>query len=268
MAYGGDTNFEMITSAVLTQTVNQDATTTKVVSSANPSDSGQPVTFTATLTAASPGSGTPTGSVEFYDGSTDLGPGTLNGSGIATFTTSTLSVGTHAITGVYSGDINFTTSTSSAVKQKVNQASTTSALASSADPPTSGQAVTATVSVSSSGSGTPTGSVTFYDGSTSLGTGNVSGGIAAFTTSSLSVGTDSTKAAYGGDTNVKTSTSSGLTQMVNSSSQAVTLAEPSNPVDEALAALQDEEPTTALIETLAMEQVSSQNRSQQSKMKS
>ena len=256
---------------VLTQTVNQDATTTKLVSSANPSVFGQSVTFTATVSAASPGSGTPTGTVDILRrNAPTLGPGTLGATGTATFTTSTLSVGTHAITGVCSGDINFTTSTSSAVNQKVSQASTTTALAASANPSTSGQAVTftATVSDTSPGSGTPTGSVTFYDGSTSLGTGNVSGGIAAFTTSSPSVGTHSIKAVYGGDTNFKTSTSSVLTQIVNSSAQVVTLAEPSNPVDQALAALEDEEPTTALIESLAMEQVSSQSRSQQSRMQS
>ena len=83
------------------------------------------MTFTATVTAASPGSGTPTGSVTFYDGTTILGTGSLRGSGTATFTTSSLAVGTHAITAVYGGDANFTTSTSSAVNQGVNQATTT-----------------------------------------------------------------------------------------------------------------------------------------------
>jgi len=207
--YSGDTTYAPSTSAVLTQTVNQDATKTRLTSSAKPSVYGQSVTFTATVTAASPGSGTPTGSVEFYDGSTDLGPGTFDGTGTATFATSTLSVGAHSITGVYSGDTNFTTSTSAVVNQRVNQARTTTTLASSVNPSTFGQAVTftATISVSSPGSGTPTGTVTFYDGSNSLGTGSVSGGIATFATSSLSVRTHSIKAVYGGDSNFKTSTS-------------------------------------------------------------
>ena len=119
--YGGDTNFVTSTSAVLTQTVNQDATTTKVTSSANPSVYGQSVTFTATVTAAAPGSGTPTGTVDFYDGTTALGTGTLGSTGTATFTTSAFAVGTNAITAVYSGDANFTTSTSSTLNQTVTQ---------------------------------------------------------------------------------------------------------------------------------------------------
>src|SRR5208282_672541 len=135
-------------------------------------------------------------------------------------TTSSLPVGTDAITGVYSGDNNFNTSTSSTLNQKVNQAGNAIALASSANPSTSGQTVTftATISVSSPGSGTPTGTVTFYNGSATLGTGSMSGGIATFSVSSLSVGTHSIKAIYSGDTNFKTSTSAILTQIVQSSS--------------------------------------------------
>jgi len=258
--YGGDTNFVTTTSAVLTQTVNQDSTTTKVSSSANPSVYGQSVTFTATVKAASPGSGTPTGSVEFYDGSTDLGSGTLDGTSTATFTVSTLSIGTHSITGIYSGNGNFTTSTSSAVSQKVNQASTTTALASSANPSTSGQAVTftATISVSSPGSGTPTGTVTFYNGSTSIGTGSVSGGVATFTISSLSVGTHSIKAVYSGDTNFKTSSSSVLTQVVQSSSDAISSASMNQVVDQVIGILStnDVQLTGSLVHDLALEQVS------------
>jgi Bacterial Ig-like domain (group 3) len=177
---------------------------------------------------------------------------------------STLSVGSHSITGVYSGDPNFTTSTSSTLTQTVKQSSTTTSVFSSVNPSTAGQAVTftATISVSSPGSGTPTGTVSFYDGSSSIGTGSVSGGVATFTTSSLSMGTHSIKAVYSGDTNFKTSTSTALTQVVNSSAPTVLLAGSSNPVDHALSALQNEEPTSALIENLAMELVSSQAQSQ------
>jgi hypothetical protein len=264
VSYGGDTNFLTSTSSALNQVVNQDATRTRVTSSANPSVFGQSVTFTATATAAAPGSGTPTGRVEFYDGSTDLGPGTLDGTGTATFTASSLSVATHSITGVYSGDTNFTTSTSSAINQKVNQASTTTALASSANPSTSGQSVTftATISVTSPGSGTPTGTVTFYDGSTSIGTGTVSAGVATFSTSSLSVGTHSIKAIYGGDTNFKTSTSAVLRQVVNKASSPSSLDAALHPVDVALAALPGDTDLASLIESLAFEQVSARAQDQ------
>jgi hypothetical protein len=99
--------------------VSQASTTTTLTSSANPSASGQSVTFTATVAAVSPGGGTPTGTVNFRDGTTNIGSGTLNTSDVATFSTSTLAVGTHSITAVYAGDTNFQTSTSSAVSQVV-----------------------------------------------------------------------------------------------------------------------------------------------------
>ena len=81
----------------------KDATSTALSSSANPASYGQAVTFTATVS----GAGNPTGTVTFQDGGTTLGTATLNGSGVATYTTGafTLSVGTHSITAVYGGDI-------------------------------------------------------------------------------------------------------------------------------------------------------------------
>jgi len=81
--------------------------------------SGQSVTFTATVTAKSPGAGTPTGTVTFKDGPSTLGTGTLNGSGQAMFTISTLAVGSHSITASYGGDANFNGSTSSKLTQTV-----------------------------------------------------------------------------------------------------------------------------------------------------
>jgi Big-like domain-containing protein len=103
--------------------VSQTSTTTSLTWSANPSVFGQSVTFTATVAAVSPGSGTPTGTVNFLDGTTTIGTGiALNSSGVATFSTSTLTVSGSplSITAVYSGDTNFTTSTSNAVSQVVN----------------------------------------------------------------------------------------------------------------------------------------------------
>jgi hypothetical protein len=98
--------------------VNRDATSTSLVSSANPSVYGQQVTFTATVAASPPGSGTPTGPVTFLDGSTPLGTGNLS-NGVATLSTSSLAAGAHAITAVYGGDANFLTSTSNTVNQTV-----------------------------------------------------------------------------------------------------------------------------------------------------
>ena len=93
--------------------MNQAGTTSVVTSATNPSVFGQSVTFTATVTAVAPGSGTPTGSITFLDGSTTLGTATLSG-GKATFKTTALAAGPHTITVSYSGDGNFVTSTSGA----------------------------------------------------------------------------------------------------------------------------------------------------------
>ena len=105
------------------------------------------MTFTATIGVVMPGAGTPTGSVTFMDGSTTLGTGTLNGTGTASFTTSDLAIGSHAITAVYGGDGNFTTSSSNAASQIVNQASTTTTLAASPSSMTYGQSVTFTATI-------------------------------------------------------------------------------------------------------------------------
>ncbi len=100
-------------------------TTTVLTSSDATSVYGESVTFTATVAGTPPGTGTPTGTITFYDGPTDLGTGTLDGSGEATYSTSALSLGSHSITASYGGDANFLTSVSSAMTQTVGQATPT-----------------------------------------------------------------------------------------------------------------------------------------------
>lgn len=95
-------------------------TTTALSSSPNPSQSGQAVTFTAVV-ASTFGTQPDGETVSFMKGKTVLGTGTLSG-GSATFTTSTLKVGTTSVTAVYGGDSNFAGSTSKAVKQLVKKA--------------------------------------------------------------------------------------------------------------------------------------------------
>ncbi len=196
--------------------------TTAVTSSADPSLFGQAVTFTATVTINSPGSNAvanPTGVATFYDGGVSIGQGTLSGMApdIATFTTSTLSAGTHAITAAYTSGNFAAGPTSAVIIQTVSQASTITSVVSSADPSVSGQPVTftATVSVNSAGSNTPanpTGNVTFYDHGVAIGKGTLTGtrpDTATFTTSTLSVGTHPITANYVGGTNFAGSASIG-----------------------------------------------------------
>ena len=93
------------------------ATTTTVTqtSGANPSERGSSVTFTATVTGASP-----SGTVTFYDNTTVIGSGTLNGSGQASLAISSLAPGVRMIIARYAGDVNNAPSASAAFQQTVN----------------------------------------------------------------------------------------------------------------------------------------------------
>jgi hypothetical protein len=212
-SYGGDGNFNGSAGSLTgnPQVVNKANTTTAVISSQNPAIVGQPVTFTATVSAAAPGAGTPTGTVTFLDGGSPIGTGTLSG-GVATFTTSALAVGNHTTTTSYGGDGNFNGSTGSlnTNPQVINKTGTTTAVTSSQNSSALGQAVTftATVTVVPPGAGTPTGTVTFLDGGSSIGTGTLSGGVAAFTTSALAAGNHNITTTYPGDASFAGSTGS------------------------------------------------------------
>ncbi len=200
-----------------------------VTSNANPSVQGQAVTFTATVTGAD--GGTPTGEVSFYADGALLGTLSLD-NGTATFTTSTLSVGQHAITAVYGGDSVYTGSTGG-MEQTVNgdggsggggtggdgsgqgsgsgsnQGGSTSTFLSGPSGVPLGQPATFTVIVE--GSSTPTGTVSFYDNGALLGSATLEAdGSATFTTSDLTFGDNVITAVYGGDANFDGSTSQPL----------------------------------------------------------
>jgi hypothetical protein len=222
--WGGDSNYQGSVSPAVTEVINagvRTASTTQLSSNVSPSSVfGQSVTFTATVSGSG---GTPTGTVTFLNGSTTLGTGTLSG-GTATFTTSTLAPGSYSISAAYGGDGSFLNSTSNAVAQTVNQASANVALSSSLNPSTAGQSVTftAVVAAVAPGAGTPTGSVTFFDGNSSIGSAMLSGGTSTFSTASLPVGSDAITAVYGGDINFATQTSPALTQTVTTPQQGAT----------------------------------------------
>ena len=159
---------------------------------------GQAVTLKATVAIKTPGAGTVTGSVDFYDGSVAggnlLGSGLIN-AGIATASASNLAVGSHTIIAVYSGDANNATSTSTGVAQAIVAAPTSVTLTSTAAPSVFGQSVTfnAAVHVSALSTASPDGlTVSFYNivGTTNvlMGTGAVVAGVASFPVSTLTVG--------------------------------------------------------------------------------
>jgi hypothetical protein len=208
-AYGGDTNYSGSTSSAVTQTVAGDPgeTATTLTSSLNPSAYAQSVTFTATI---GPSSGA-TGTVTFMDGGSALGSSTLNASGVASFSISSLAVGVHAITAQYGGDASHNGSSSAVLTQTVNRVTTTTTVTSDSNPVKAGRTVTFTATVSSS---IATGTVQFLDGSTSLGSVSLSSGKAALATSALAVGKHNISAIYSGDSLFAGSQSAVFTQSV------------------------------------------------------
>ena len=112
----------------------------------------------------------------FLNGSKALGMGTLNtANGVtrATLSANGLAVGSHTIMASYGGDANFTASVTSGLTQIVQRDATTSVIAASVNPSVCGQAVTLTATVTASipGLAAPSGTVTFTDGGTLLGSG-------------------------------------------------------------------------------------------------
>jgi hypothetical protein len=188
-------------------------TTTTLTVSPNPALQGATVTLTATVASSA---GIPTGTVTFSDSGTTLGTGTLS-SGVATYSTTSLSTGSHNLAATYSGASGFSGSSSQAVSTTVTAPqNTTTTLIATPNPVVAGNTVTLKANTTAS-SGTPTGTITFYDSTTSLGTATLSGGIASITTSSLSVGTHSLSAGYGGATGFNTSSSAAVSLPVQTS---------------------------------------------------
>ncbi len=191
----------------------ESTTTTTLTSSLNPSHFGQSVTLTAKV--AGKFGGTPTGKVEFKNGASTLSTVSLSG-GTASFSTKTLPAGTDSITAVYAGDATDLASTSAKTAEKVIPATTTTGVVSSANPQTHGKAVTFTASITPQFGGAVTGTVTFKDGSKTLGTGSVSGSDkATYTTSALASGKHSITAVYGGNSDNYGSTSKALSEVIH-----------------------------------------------------
>ncbi len=220
--YNGSSNYNSVSSSVLTETVyatSNNATATALISSTNPSAFGQTVVFTAAVTPTGSGSQpSPTGNVMFLDGTTTIGMAALNGAAQALLQTSSLSLGSHNLSAMYAGSAIYNGSTSSTLVQVVNAATgtaTTTSLAPSANPASSGQPVVFTATVSGAG-GTPTGTVTFLSGATVLGSTLLNGGQASFASGAFAAGAYSITAVYGGDATYAGSTSAVLNETATS----------------------------------------------------
>lgn len=188
-------------------------TSTTLTSSLNPSTYGQTVVFTAVVKT---GFVTPTGRVVFTwsDGfrTFNIGSALVNSRGVATLAKSNLNVDRFPLTAVYKGDPNNPGSASPVLNQAVLQTKTAATITSSPNPSTQGQSVTFTAKITSP-TVLPTGPVTFTAETTLLGSVQLSGGRASFTTSSIAAGSTVIKVSYKGNSNIKGS-SAALTQVV------------------------------------------------------
>lgn len=192
--YTADTRFQPSSSLAVQETVVGADSITTLAATPSPSALTQTVTFTATVRATQ-GTVVPTGQVIFSDGANSIGTVSVPANGIASLSSSSLSFGRHTITAHYGGS-NYFNPSNAVVSQSVTLIGTTLTLTATPNPANMGQTVTLTAASTSALAGmTPVGTVTFYDGITSLGTADLaSNGIAVFSTSSLSVGSHTLQA--------------------------------------------------------------------------
>lgn len=193
--------------------VNRAGTTTTLDSSSSTTAYGQALTLVASATASSPGGPMPDGNVTFMDGANTLGTRMLNESGIATYTTSSLSASgsPHALTTVYAGSTNYLGSTSATLWQNVERANTSTTVSSSSNPSVVGQPTSfaATVLAIAPGAGTPSGTAQFkIDGADWGSPVGIVNGSATSPSTTLALGSHSVTVSYSGDGNFHSSAGS------------------------------------------------------------
>jgi hypothetical protein len=209
--YAGDTNDGGSVSAPLARTVAQATTATALTVVPNPSSWLESVAFTATVT----GNGAvPTGTIQFFAGGVLIGAGTLNLSGVATLNYAGLAIGTYAITATYAGDANDAASTSLPVSLTVGKIPTTTDLGSSTTSGLNSQTILVATVYGDVGP-VPTGTVTFMNALTTLGTVTLDSTGVASLPLNLAAGTYVIEAVYSGDATHLGSTSLPITVTTN-----------------------------------------------------
>jgi hypothetical protein len=216
-AYAGDADLDSSTSNQVTIAAGI-TTLTLTVSPASPEAPGQPVTLTATLSPYSAGSQSTNGeTITFYSGGVNLGTGTL-ASGVATFTTPNLPVGSDALTAIFNGDSPYL---ASSLSNQVTVTVGVTALTLTVNPPNNsylnpvaGQPITLTATLSpfANAGFSADGEIIMFTvrdierGQNTL-TGTLSGGVATVTTTSLPADFFEFSASYGGDSHFSNATS-------------------------------------------------------------
>ena len=217
--YSGDTTYQPNESQPVTINIQPSATSMTVMPSTTTPAGGSIVTVTGIVTATNPGATAPTGLITVnLDGITQ-GTGTLSTTGTTTSASVSVTVpasGAHTIQGTYAGDTNYNNSTSPAVTVTISKVATVTTIAATPSAITTGtpETFTATLAPATPVTGTTytlTGTVSFYDGTTLLGTAVVSSNTAILTGITLSsTASHTVTAVYSGDTTYSTSTSAPL----------------------------------------------------------
>ncbi len=225
-AYSGDANDAAATSTVYTETIKQQPALALAVST-SPAVVNSNVTLTLVATDTA-GSGTPTGTITFFDGSAVLASMPLNNAGEAQLSIPNFAIGTHNLSAQYGGDAGNVKATSNTVAEQITPANTVTVISSNSSDPMIGSPLTLVATVVSNAGAQPTGTVQFTDGAAVLGTANVDGsGTASLTINTLTPGAHSIVATYNGDTNDAVSHSTALTETVKAT--GLTLGSSSNP---------------------------------------
>ncbi|WP_058187431.1 Ig-like domain-containing protein [Terracidiphilus gabretensis] len=204
-SYPGDSTHTSASASVEQQVGNGIATTISLTSLLNPSNVGQTVTINAIVSSSN---GTPTGSLQFLDGSTNVGIITLIDAS-ASLVTSILTPGKHNISAIFTPSGNYLASSAS-ITQIVNGLTTATALTASPNPAYALQTVTLAAKITTTANGTPTGTVTFNDGAILLGTANLAANGTAMlpaTFPAVSATPHQLTATYSGDSTFSSGTS-------------------------------------------------------------
>jgi hypothetical protein len=170
---------------------NDCGVTETLISSLNPATAGQNVTFTAQLSDTS---GIPTGNIQFSDGTTLLSTQAVSNTGSASFSTSSLTVGSHTITATYQPTGTFSPAT--ATLTEVVNGITTGTTLSCAPNPINISNTAQLIAAVTSGSGTPAGSIAFTDNGNALATQSLLNGTTTFVYTGSSAGTQVITATY------------------------------------------------------------------------
>lgn len=189
----GDTTYSPVTLSGV-HNVIAIPTSTTLTSSSNPASAGTQIVFTATTSSTA---GAPPGTITFAEGGSTLATVPL-AAGVAQYSTSSLAIGTDTVTASYAANGNFAASSAS-LNQVINGLASTASLTASPNPAYAGQTVTLSGAVAAQ-NGTPTGTLTFYDGATLLGTATLNASGKATLTAAFAIpGTHNLSAEYSGD---------------------------------------------------------------------